>query len=111
MKSIEDAINIAKKLNISALLFNCSQPEEIEPALKILKLQAFNIPYGAYANAFEPIKKDQKANSDETIVREDTTPENYLNFAQKWKDLGASIIGGCCGIGPDHIAKLTELNT
>jgi homocysteine S-methyltransferase len=109
-KTIQEAIETALELDAKALLFNCSQPEEISPVLQILKNAKINIPYGAYANAFEPIKKDQKANLDETTLREDTTPENYLEFAQEWKELGASIIGGCCGIGPEHIEKLRELN-
>lgn len=108
-ESIQDAVDTAKELNVGALLFNCSQPEEIEPVLRHVQKSNIGIPYGAYANAFEPIRKDQKANSDETIIREETTPENYYSFAQQWVTLGATIIGGCCGIGPTHIHKLTEL--
>jgi len=36
------------------------------------------------------------------------TPSSYLNWAQQWRQKGATLIGGCCGIGPDHIALLTE---
>jgi S-methylmethionine-dependent homocysteine/selenocysteine methylase len=32
--------------------------------------------------------------------------EEYLILAQAWRDMGATIIGGCCGIGPDHIALM-----
>lgn len=32
----------------------------------------------------------------------------YLSWAQQWRRKGASLIGGCCGIGPDHIALLAE---
>ncbi|MDG1001027.1 MAG: homocysteine S-methyltransferase family protein, partial [Pseudomonadales bacterium] len=39
----------------------------------------------------------------------DLTPQDYLVFAQQWKALGATIIGGCCGIGPEHIALLDAL--
>lgn len=109
-ETIQDAMNALNTLENDALLFNCSQPEEIEPVLRAVQKAQIGIPYGAYANAFEPIRKDQKANAEETIIREDTTPENYLNYAQIWKDLGASIIGGCCGIGPKHIKVLTQLN-
>ncbi|GAM75905.1 hypothetical protein JCM19241_203 [Vibrio ishigakensis] len=31
----------------------------------------------------------------------------YLEFAKTWQALGASIIGGCCGIEPSHIQELT----
>ncbi len=36
------------------------------------------------------------------------SPEDYLVFAKRWYELGATIIGGCCGIGPDHIQALAE---
>jgi S-methylmethionine-dependent homocysteine/selenocysteine methylase len=35
-------------------------------------------------------------------------PEGYAEFARRWTDAGASIIGGCCGIGPEHIALLSH---
>ena len=36
------------------------------------------------------------------------SPEDYLIEAQKWVDMGVQIVGGCCGIGPDHIRLLRE---
>lgn len=29
--------------------------------------------------------------------------EAYARHAARWVDLGASIVGGCCGVGPRHI--------
>ena len=34
------------------------------------------------------------------------SPEGYLAAAEQWVAMGAQIIGGCCGIGPDHIRLL-----
>ena len=34
------------------------------------------------------------------------TPEAYVRHAQLWVAAGATIVGGCCGIGPDHIRAL-----
>jgi S-methylmethionine-dependent homocysteine/selenocysteine methylase len=42
-------------------------------------------------------------------MRQDLSPEKYLEFAQQWKSLGASIVGGCCGIGTEHILALKAL--
>ena len=36
------------------------------------------------------------------------SPEDYLVEAQKWVAMGVQIIGGCCGIGPEHIKLLAE---
>lgn len=109
-ESIDEALEIAENLEVEALLFNCSQPEEMEPIFRKLQKSGIEIPYGAYANAFEPVRKDQQANAEETVIRQDTTPQNYYEYAVHWKNLGASIIGGCCGIGPNHIKELRKLN-
>jgi len=34
------------------------------------------------------------------------SPEDLVNEARAWRNLGVQIIGGCCGIGPEHIAAL-----
>ncbi|HPD83097.1 MAG TPA: homocysteine S-methyltransferase family protein [Alphaproteobacteria bacterium] len=109
-ETIEQAVHAALQAQAKAILFNCSQPEEMKDALSIIQKMNIDIPYGAYANAFVPITESVEANSDNTSIRDDTDPDAYLKFAQKWKDLGATIIGGCCGIGPEHIKALHTLN-
>ena len=37
------------------------------------------------------------------------TPQNLLKFAEVWKTEGMQIIGGCCGLGPEHTSFLTRL--
>ena len=39
-------------------------------------------------------------------MRKDLDPSGYLEFARDWVAGGAGIVGGCCGIGPEHIAAL-----
>jgi homocysteine S-methyltransferase len=34
------------------------------------------------------------------------TPGEYLALAERWVAAGAQLIGGCCGVGPEHIAAL-----
>ena len=36
-------------------------------------------------------------------LRGDITPQAYADFAQKWAASGAGMIGGCCGISPEHL--------
>jgi S-methylmethionine-dependent homocysteine/selenocysteine methylase len=36
------------------------------------------------------------------------TPDQYLQEAMAWADHGAQLIGGCCGIGPEHIKVLSD---
>jgi S-methylmethionine-dependent homocysteine/selenocysteine methylase len=38
--------------------------------------------------------------------REDLTPDAYGEHVEDWLGAGADIVGGCCEVGPDHIAHL-----
>jgi S-methylmethionine-dependent homocysteine/selenocysteine methylase len=96
---------------VDAVLFNCSQPEVMAEAIKLaVELMPSGKDIGVYANGFRPITNNIEANDGYSTLREDLTPKDYLEFAQHWKLLGATMVGGCCGIGPDHIALLSTLN-
>jgi S-methylmethionine-dependent homocysteine/selenocysteine methylase len=41
-------------------------------------------------------------------VFEDISPEQFATEMVRCVELGAQIVGGCCGIGPDHIRALSE---
>ena len=41
--------------------------------------------------------------------RKDLTPEKMSKFAKKFKDAGATILGGCCETRPDHIKEMSML--
>jgi S-methylmethionine-dependent homocysteine/selenocysteine methylase len=36
-------------------------------------------------------------------------PAEFQDFSKRWAAEGATILGGCCGLGPEHIALLQEL--
>jgi S-methylmethionine-dependent homocysteine/selenocysteine methylase len=107
-ESVADAARAARRLGAQALLFNCSQPEGIGPALAEARraLADRPLPLGAYANAFPPMRKDAKANTALSELRDDLDPPGYLAFVRQWVQEGATLVGGCCGIGPEHIAEL-----
>lgn len=111
-QSVKLAVRSAIELKAAAILFNCSQPEvmstAIDAAIHELRLHKVSLPVGVYANAFPPQQSNALANSDLHQTRIDLDPQNYLDFAVEWCRRGATIIGGCCGIGPDHIAALRE---
>lgn len=114
-ESVAEAVRLARELTADALLFNCSAPEVMEKALRValegLDGHADRIPIGTYANAFVEKSEENPRVANETItaMREELTPERYREFARAWQGAGASIIGGCCGIGPSHIAALRDL--
>lgn len=92
-----------------AVLINCSRPEAVAAGLDIIA--GFGLPYGAYANGFTGITAgflEDKPTVDALQERSDLGPAAYADFAMGWVDQGATIVGGCCEVGPDHIAELAR---
>lgn len=93
----------------AAILANCSVPEAMADAMDILR--GFGLPFGAYANGFTHITDNFKTDQptvDDLFRRHDLTPARYADFAMGWIAQGATIIGGCCEVGPAHIAALRD---
>ncbi|WP_296100863.1 homocysteine S-methyltransferase family protein [uncultured Agrobacterium sp.] len=94
----------------AALLFNCSKPEvmkaAVETAANTFKEKGVSLEIGVYANAFEGEQGDSAANEGLHGTRTDLTDDVYSRFACTWADAGATMIGGCCGIGAAHIHKV-----
>ncbi|WP_376741698.1 homocysteine S-methyltransferase family protein [Ensifer sesbaniae] len=57
---------------------------------------------GVHANAFA---SEEEGAANETLhwTRHDLSADNYSRFACGWMESGATIIGGCRGIGASHI--------
>ena len=107
-ESISEAARLAIRLGATALLFNCSQPEVMEAAVREARAALGDSPVqiGVYANAFATEADDQDANETLHDIRADLDPPRYLIWAKAWVDAGATMVGGCCGISPAHIATL-----
>ena len=111
-ETVAAAAALAMEVGAEAILFNCSQPEVMEQAIAIAhgaaQAAGSAMRVGVYANAFDDHKDDgdQGANDKITELRKDLSPESYVTWADLWAKAGASIIGGCCGIGSGHIAAL-----
>src|SRR4051812_1331963 len=108
---VEVAVRAALDWKAEALLFNCSQPEVMAAALDVARTTLAGAPLtlGVYANAFPPQdEKEAEANAGLSDIRADLDPPRYLDFVQNWLKRGAGIVGGCCGIGPEHIAAIRK---
>ncbi|MGR6980184.1 homocysteine S-methyltransferase family protein [Testudinibacter sp. P27/CKL/0425] len=115
LRSGENLAEVLEKLDLSrveAILFNCSIPEVMQSAVVAAKQwlvrQQSAIQVGVYANGFSPKANDRAANEGLSELR-DLSAEEYRSFAEQWLQAGASIIGGCCCITPQHIARLAQL--
>lgn len=102
---IEDVLDIAAKAD--AVLVNCSAPEAVTKALPTLAKTGK--PFGGYANGFEQITEDflkDKPTVDTLVARRDLGPRAYAGYVMEWVAAGATVVGGCCEVGPEHIAEI-----
>ncbi|MEO0496626.1 MAG: homocysteine S-methyltransferase family protein [Pseudomonadota bacterium] len=89
----------------AAVLVNCSFPEAIDASLPTIA--NLPVPIGAYANGFTSVAALKNDNTVDVLqAREDITPGRYAEFALGWIACGATIIGGCCEVGPKHIGTV-----
>ena len=111
LRSGEQIIEAAKAVlaeGASALLINCSPPEATSKALNELAPHIETM--GAYANGFVTVEPYQgHATVDVLKSRKEINPQTYAEFGQEWLSKGATILGGCCEIGPKHIAEIYNL--
>ena len=97
-------------LPIEAAMVNCCAPETITAAMP--KLIALGAPLcGGHANAFAHIPDNwsMKASTKALGVRGDLGPTTYAGHVNNWLDAGASVVGGCCEVGPAHIDCISAM--
>ncbi len=95
-------------LRVDARLVNCSTPEAIDVAVG--ELAKLGGRFGAYGNGFTAIPSSftPGATADTIGRRQDLPPAAYADHAMRWIDAGATVVGGCCDIGPEHIAEISR---
>lgn len=73
---------------------------EIDAALAAIERGGWRGPLAAYPHhgGWEP---------PHWVFRE-IAPERFAQAARGWVERGVQLVGGCCGIGPAHIARLRE---
>ena len=104
-ESLEAAIDQLGSEGVDGLCVNCSFPEAVDAALPLLA--ASGLRFGGYANGFTSIEGLAPGTTvDNLEARQDLPPAAYARHALGWAEAGATIIGGCCEISPEHIAYL-----
>lgn len=108
-ESIEEAVSALAGLpNLQAMMVNCCSDDAVTVAMPRLAaaLRAVgreDVRLGGYANGFRLAAKDKQM---QDAYRDDLTPEVYRRCVEKWMEDGATIVGGCCGVFPEHIQEL-----
>ena len=117
-EKISDIINKIKHEKLLGLILSCISPENYE--LNLEEMKSLGVPFGFKLNAFiktnpKPnytgaYKKSKTGNPNEFLgVRKDLTPKKMSEFAKRFKDAGATILGGCCETRPAHIKEMSKL--
>jgi len=107
-ETVGDAFAALAGITVTAVLANCTSPEAVTAAMPALV--ATPMPAGGYANAFQPIPRTYLPGVPvhHIGVRDDLDADAYAAAAMGWVGQGARIVGGCCEVGPAHIARLRE---
>lgn len=104
-ETLSDAIAVLEPLGVDAILLNCSHPEAIHAAWP--QIRAVHQRIGAYANAFVSVDALEPGGTVDVLqARKDLSPLEYTGHAMTWIDNGATIVGGCCEVGPAHIKAM-----
>lgn len=86
-----------------AVGINCTAAPQIESHVMFLrKSLPQNVRIAAYANIGSADAQGNWISSDAV------DPKRYADYAMKWIESGASIIGGCCGTTPSTIAAIAN---
>ena len=101
--NIFETAPILEEMGADAIGINCSTgPDQLENIIQNLK-SSLSVPILAKPNAGMPVINDKG------IAVYDMTPEYFAKSMKRLADLGASLVGGCCGTDPEFIRQLTRI--
>ena len=116
-EKISDIVDTIEHKDLLGIILSCVSPENYEKNL--IEIKNLGIPFGFKLNAFvTTVSKDgyivkyakSNGNPNEFLgQRRDLTPKKMFEFAKRFKDAGATIIGGCCETRPAHIKEFAKL--
>ena len=98
---VPSVVAMLEGLRVDALGINCGMgPEQMLPILSEI-MEYTSIPVIVKPNAGLPKQRDGE-------VYYDVVPRQFAQTMQKVLQLGASVIGGCCGTTPEHIRVMIQ---
>jgi len=85
-----------EEMGVSAVLINCMPPDHVPGMVSWLR-DFTDLPLGVYPNLGYLSAGGWRSESA-------IGGAEYAELALEWRGEGAQIVGGCCGVGPDHVA-------
>lgn len=101
-ESLAEAVAVLRPYPVAMIFANCAAPSVISSALRQLRALT-ELPIGGYANVGQ-VDSDVGWNPAGALGG-----DAYAAAAAEWLDLGARVIGGCCGTHPEHTRALRQL--
>ncbi len=99
----ECAAALEGRPGIAAIGINCTAPEYVEGLVTTLRAHT-DLPIVAYPNAGGHYDAASRS-----WCCDMAGPQAFVADAERWLAAGASVIGGCCRTGPEHVRALAEL--
>ena len=117
-ENISEIITTINHKNLLGIILSCVSPENYE--INLNEIKSLNVLFGFKLNGFITTKpaagytntfnKSKTGNPNEFLGhREDLVPEKMALFVKKFKEAGATILGGCCETRPAHIREMAKL--
>lgn len=107
-ETVKQAADALAGLAVDGYLFNCTHPEAIEAGLRELKALTAK-PIGCYPNRLNKVPEGWTLDNEITTgLRSDLPQHIYVAAMLRSIEAGATLVGGCCGIGPSDIRALAE---
>jgi homocysteine S-methyltransferase len=97
-ESFKEAAKVSKELGADYIGINCTSPELVISLLESVKEYG---PFVVYPNAGRTWNEKLKRLEGSAVKLSD-------EHIQQWAECGATIIGGCCGIGPKEISQVSN---
>ncbi len=98
-----EAVITLQEMGAAAVGLNCSVgPDQLESVVANMKAVA-KVPIIAKPNAGMPVINDKG----EALY--DMNADDFARSAKRLVEVGAGIVGGCCGTTPEYIRKLAEV--
>ena len=96
-----EGIEAIKGKNVPLVFIMHTEVEYIQACLDVLQAN-WEGPVGVYAHSGKFVAPNW-------IFDDTISPEEYASAAKPWAERGVQVVGGCCGIGVEHIAVLKEV--
>ncbi len=101
--TIEAAVELFRDHpSVRAVGVNCSGPQHIVSLIQKIKATLPDMPILVYPNSGEVFNADDKTWSGTA------TASDWVPAAQNWLAAGATLVGGCCRTGPEHIHAIYQ---